>query len=127
MIDPDGTGLRQVTSGPDLDHCPRLSPDGRYLAWESLRHADAGDIYIAEARAPLRTQTRLTPYSGFRQPAWSPDGSRIIMSTTGAHDLWVIRRDGTGLRQLTSGPGHDTDPCWGRVSVPVATSGHSYR
>jgi dipeptidyl aminopeptidase/acylaminoacyl peptidase len=37
-------------------------------------------------------------------PDWSPDGSRIVFSrapSTGAHSIWTVEPDGTGLRRLT--------------------------
>jgi Tol biopolymer transport system component len=33
-INPDGTGLAQVTSGPDTDTVPKWSPDGSAVAFE---------------------------------------------------------------------------------------------
>jgi TolB protein len=55
-------------------------------------------------------------------PAWSPDGSLIVFSTTPLHewathgvnpspDIFVIHPDGTGLRQLTS-DGASGAPSW---------------
>jgi len=43
------------------------------------------------------------------EPAFSPDGKLVAFSSdradtaTGRTDIWVIRRDGTGLRRLTTG------------------------
>lgn len=37
----------------------------------------------------------------FMQPVWSPDGSRIALAGSGYNGIWVVRRDGTGLRQVT--------------------------
>jgi len=40
-------------------------------------------------------------------PRWSPDGKRIAFTSrrTGNYELWVINRDGSGLRQLTESKG----------------------
>lgn len=49
-----------------------------------------------------------------RDPAWSPDGERIVFSgeVGGDRDLYVVNRDGGGLRRLTSGPEADREPNW---------------
>jgi TolB protein len=39
LINPDGTGLEQVTTSPLFDGFPMFSPDGRSLIWASNRHA----------------------------------------------------------------------------------------
>jgi Tol biopolymer transport system component len=39
LINPDGTGLEQVTTSPFFDGFPMFSPDGRTLIWASNRHA----------------------------------------------------------------------------------------
>ena len=38
-------------------------------------------------------------------PAWSPDGRTLVFESNleGKYTLFVINRDGTGLRRLTSG------------------------
>ena len=48
-------------------------------------------------------------------PASSPDGSRLAFVSyhhDTAGDIYVVRADGTGLRQLTRGPGLDREPAW---------------
>lgn len=50
----------------------------------------------------------------------SPDGQWIVFPLTVTDldtnkrltNLWIVRPDGSGLRQLTTGPGDDQDPCW---------------
>ena len=47
-----------------------------------------------------------------RQPAYSPDGTRIVFSSnrSGNMDLWVLETRTGALRQLTDDPAQDWDP-----------------
>jgi uncharacterized protein YjdB len=56
-------------------------------------------------------------------PAASPDGTRIAfvgISTDGARNLFVVNRNGTGLRQLTSHSSIDDQPAWSRDGTRIA-------
>lgn len=57
------------------------------------------------------TNTSETP----SQPSVSPDGQWVAFHqvlSNGQEDLWVVRRDGTALRQLTNDAAHDRRPVW---------------
>lgn len=49
-----------------------------------------------------------------RDPAWSPDGERIVFSgeVDGNRDLYVVGTDGSNLRRLTFHPKADFEPTW---------------
>ncbi len=77
-IDADGTGLRQMTTGPEGESSPRWSPDGRRFAFVARRPgAEGAQIHVmanegGEAR-------RLTNHpTGVSQIQWAPDGSSIF-------------------------------------------------
>jgi tol-pal system beta propeller repeat protein TolB len=55
-------------------------------------------------------------------PAWSPDGSRIVFESTrsGNSDIWVMNADGTSPRQLTRSPDFDGDPAWSPGGTRIA-------
>ncbi|MCI0571523.1 MAG: S9 family peptidase [Myxococcaceae bacterium] len=65
----------------------------------------------------IEDQVRMRRVSG---AAVSPDGERIafVLRSTdmdankGRTDVWMVRLDGSGLRQLTSHPANDSDPVW---------------
>ena len=55
------------------------------------------------------------------QPRWSPDGSRLLFVADGGSDssgnklgldIFSINADGSGVSNLTSSPGDDSDPAW---------------
>jgi Tol biopolymer transport system component len=72
-------------------------------------------------------------YPGDQWPAqWSPDGERLLFtsdSPLGDADIFVVNADGSGLRDLTNSPGHDTFPVWsldGRKIAFVSTRDGNY-
>ncbi|MEP5611764.1 MAG: biopolymer transporter TolR, partial [Cyclobacteriaceae bacterium] len=54
----------------------------------------------------------LTSYS--ERPSWSPDGKQIVFNSNrdGDDEIYVIRVDGSGLRQLTNNDDDDYTPFW---------------
>ncbi|MGH2570810.1 MAG: hypothetical protein ACRDGR_06270 [bacterium] len=71
--------------------------------------------------APISPDGRVTPLTSFTgasvsDPCVSFDGKRILFSLRppGASDrnIWEIDADGSNLRQVTSGGGHDFDPLY---------------
>jgi dipeptidyl aminopeptidase/acylaminoacyl peptidase len=52
-------------------------------------------------------------------PAWSPDGKRIAFSK-GKGDIYTIKLDGTGLRQLTDDKGGEREPTWSPDGKKIA-------
>lgn len=64
-----------------------------------------------------------------QQPRWSPDGQRLLYVAPGGTDsygnqlgldVWAMNADGTGIANLTSSPGDDTDPTWSPDGARVA-------
>jgi TolB protein len=91
----DGSGRHMLVEGDYSD--PSWSPDGDLL----LVSAGLGlGLGLAEGGQPP-VEPLGTPV-GF-SPDWSPDGKWIAF-TDGENeaDLWIVRPDGTGLRQLTT-------------------------
>lgn len=93
------------------------SPDGARILFHADRRADRTvyNIYVPDLASGQ--QTRGTPdleeaFDGM--PSWSPDGSSILFHSdrTGNFDIWIMSSDGTHLRRLTTGRGHDVVPRW---------------
>ena len=122
---PDGTGLERLTDDPSFDDQAALSPDGRTLAFVSTRsgHAEIWTLDLAS-----RTLRNITNHAGghFR-PAWSPDGKWIAISSDRDSpgpkrpdgfeliqqtEIYVLRADGSGLRQLTHTRSYAGSPSW---------------
>ena len=78
---------------------PRLSPDGRRLAVE-IGGDRSNEIWIADLAAG--TMERLTREGFSDRPEWSPDGARILYSSSRSSPaaLWWQPADGSGPAEL---------------------------
>jgi len=105
-INPDGAGLHELTafSMETFAAEPEYSPDGRWIAFQQFPNgARLSAIFVM--RADGADMQQVTPISmDAAHPEWSPDGSRIIFNndfTLNVGDIFTIRPDGTGVKQLT--------------------------
>lgn len=112
---PDGTSLRQITHVDGDAVSPDWSTNGQWVVFE-LDDADHAGVVVM--RSDGSDARDLTP-TGFQgQPAFTPDGRRIIferyLPSKGDDSIWIMRRDGSGQHRLTTNPfpnqGGDTDP-----------------
>ena len=114
-----------ITEGSMQLWFPDVSPDGEWLTAYSMGQ----QRHIFVMRIDGTEQRDLTP-DNFRHswPRWSPDGQRIAFTSrrTGDYELWVINRDGSGLRQLTQSSGGHYSP-WSIDGTMVAYSIHTPR
>jgi Tol biopolymer transport system component len=101
----DGSGLRQLTSGPHDDLQPAVSPNGNRIAFTSNRdrdgRSDRSDIFTMQAdgddvRAIIDGPRRES------DPDWAPDGRRISFSAGNFHSsIFVIRTGAPRAKRLT--------------------------
>jgi Tol biopolymer transport system component len=115
-MNPDGSGVRRVTSNTVIDGNPAWSPDGTRLVVERCCAEGSSDIVAIDLVSGIETNlTNSTSFMDF-DPVWSPDGSRIVFVSfqvnEGNIDLWAMSWDGTGLVRLTDSPGPDLSPDW---------------
>lgn len=93
-------------AGVGLGIDPTATLDGRYIAYAQRNLTDGGSVL----RIVDRQSGSITPISDgsefIEQPAFSPDGTRIAFtrSSNGSSDIFVVNRDGSGIRQLTTDP-----------------------
>ncbi len=110
-IDPDGTGLTQLTDFRTNDSDPTVSPDGRTIAF--AHELDTGQRVIASIPFTGGGVTWLTDRKlEAGRPAWSPDGDLIAFAAPNG-GIFVMRPNGTGVRQLTEGEVFNAlNPTW---------------
>jgi Tol biopolymer transport system component len=120
---PDGSDLRRLTHTPGYDAEGTLSPDGKTIAFTSMRD---GDLEIYTMRTDGSHVRRLTHELGYDGgPFWSHDGKHIVyraghpaegspeaadyrrllaqgLVRPSQMDLWVMDADGSHKRQVTN-------------------------
>ena len=75
---PDGTGLKQITFGHGDDREPRISPDGKTIAFSSDRaYAGSYDIWTVDVATGALKQITSAPVDEY-EPNWSPDGRSLV-------------------------------------------------
>jgi WD40 repeat protein len=105
-VNRDGTNFQILTNDTFPDRSSAISPDGKFIAFESERN-DNSDIYLIDIAT--KEIKRLTDHpTRDYSPTWSPDGKKIafISERDGFSHIWVVNADGTGLFQLTKGEFH---------------------
>lgn len=116
VVDADGSGQRQVTSGGQgivRNTQPSWSPDGASIAFLRQINSQSAIYVVRPDGTELHrvAETRTLGYFG-AEPAWSPDGTKIAY-TNGinsgytrfgpplAQEVFVVNSDGSGERRLT--------------------------
>jgi dipeptidyl aminopeptidase/acylaminoacyl peptidase len=78
----DGDHSEIIASGHDFFSSPRLSPDGRrlaYLAWDHPRMPwDGTALYVLDLEGAQPSSTAGGPDESIFQPEWSPDGKSLL-------------------------------------------------
>ncbi len=111
QVEPAGS-LQQhtfATEGACFD--PRISIDGKWMAFASTQHTIKPDIYIKQVNSTAMTQLTNNPASDV-QPAFSCDSRRLAFSSdrTGNWDIFIVDRNGRNLQQLTDDPAPEMHP-----------------
>ena len=110
MINADGTGFRELTSGLANNAFPSFAPDGRRFVYRTF---DKDGYGLRLMNLETKAVTTLTgEYDNF--PLWSPRGDLIMFSrlVNGAYEVHTIKPDGTGLKRLTFTHGNDAHMAW---------------
>ncbi len=115
----DGSDEKIITREkfPEYDAC--WSPDGTRLAFTHVAQTVGQgnlDVFLAKADGtdPQKFAGDIGALSHEEYPAWSPDGKRIVWSSTcdGNQELYIADIDGSNRARLTNDPALDAHAAW---------------
>lgn len=130
----DGSGARQtLVSGNDFYASPRLSPDGRRLAWLTWNHPnmpwDGTELWVAEIDADGNLTRQQQVAGGMAesifQPEWAPDGR--LYFTSDRNNWWNFYRwDGRTVEPVLEMAAEFGKPQWvfGMSTYGFTEAGH---
>lgn len=117
VMSADGKSIHRLTTDPARDMFPDWSPDGKQISFISNRDGFR-NLFVMNADGSNQRQVTRNKgeYSQWEQ--WSPNGDEIAFTYNPGGDqgtsIYVIRPDGSGLRQVAppSGGLGDREPTW---------------
>ncbi len=131
VINVDGSGLTQLTTGTGADEHPVWSNDNTRIAFDSTRGdpnpltcgqpgspACVKNVFVMNANGSGVTQLTNNPPSDLTaantQPSWTLDNSRIafVSNRDGNNEIYVMNANGGGVTRLTNNPAADGHPSW---------------
>jgi TolB protein len=119
-VNPDGSGVTNITNDPASDNGPDWSPDGNGLIFYSNRDGN-NEIYrkSSEDAPPVRLTNNTV---GDFSPRFSPDGASIVFVSDrdGDWEIYKMNADGSNQVRLTNNAAFESSPRSPR------TAGRSY-
>ena len=115
----DGT-TRVATSANHIVMSPRLSPDGRKIAFSRFEGSDSDIIILTLATGEEQRIASKPHLNG--AAAWSPDGTRIAYANSagGKTDIYIINLQNGKTEQLTDATSINTEPAWAPDGQSIA-------
>ncbi len=107
-----GSRARQLTVGNQLVENLGVSPDGRWLGFDTSRNGNQ-DIYKAPITGGAPEQVTSNPEDDFIN-SWSPDGQEIVYHTfrNGNREVYAVSATGGEPRPIVVSPAQDRDGSW---------------
>ena len=110
IINADGSEFRELTSGPNNNGFPSMSPDGKRFVYRTFGPEGNG---LRIMTIEPKTVTTLTEgYDNF--PLWSPRGDLVMFSrqAQGDYEIYSVKPDGSDVKRLTTARGNDAHMAW---------------
>ena len=113
LMNSDSANVRQLTRGlAGIGGSLDWSPDGKYLL---IYAGPDGDKDIFRIDVEGKTAVQLTNGGNNAACSYSPDGEWIAFNSLRNNDqadIFIMRPDGSGVRQVTTDPEPDWQPHW---------------
>jgi Tol biopolymer transport system component len=110
IVNADGSGFRELTTGAGNNAFPSFSPDGKRFVYRTFEK-DGYGLRIMDLET--KTITIITgEYDNF--PLWSPRGDLIMFArlVDDAYEIYTIKPDGSSTKRLTFTHGNDAHMAW---------------
>lgn len=126
MADSGGSGLHEIETGEVAHFDAVWSPDGKKIASAGcvVGDCDYTSIYVMDADGTHLRQLTTGANPRDSDPAWSPDGTRIVFSRLlddGHSRLFVVHIETGAVAQLTDDATYqDQDPDWSPDGTRIA-------
>jgi TolB protein len=118
----DGSSPTRLTNSAGHDLTPKWSPDGKKIAFVSIRDGNY-EIYTMDADGSNQTRITNNPAEDV-QPAWSPDGTQLVFGSTrdGNEEIYTMNANGTNQVRRTTTASNVTDgfPSWSPDGTQIA-------
>ncbi len=121
VINPNGTNRRDLNVGAANAIAPVFSPDGTRVAFLASASPDGRSTRLFIAAVDGSGPSLVEVSHGMNvvpnevpNISWSPDSRRIAFSVMYGSNgrIYVVDRDGTGVRAITDGSQHSDLPSW---------------
>ncbi len=125
---PNGSAPINLTATPAIfDGYGNWRADGRKIVFQSGRVTATNpngtqQIFVMNTDGSDATQITFTDVNNNDNPAWSPDGRKIVFvrhmfqddpdPDVDNHDVWTMNADGSNQRNLTNNFAEDNEPNW---------------
>jgi TolB protein len=113
VADADGENPKVILESSQPLMSPSWSPDEQWLAYVSFENRLSG-VYVQRVHSGER-QLVSARVGVNGAPAYSPDGTHLALTLSGAGgnlDIWLLDLSTQGLTRLTDDPAVDTEPAW---------------
>jgi CSLREA domain-containing protein len=123
-MNPDGSGLKQLTKNTVTDSNPSYSPDGKKIVFDRTQNGSADpDVVVMNSDGTGQKNITNNPAQD-ETASFSPDGRKILFVSDrkGNNDVFAMNSDGTGLAPLTTDPASDRDPTFSPTGDKIAFS-----
>jgi len=121
VINADGSGYNQLTTGPAHNYYPAVSPLGGMLVYASNRNG-LFDLYLLFFQSGNLIQ--LTREIGnVVSPDFAPDGSTLVFANRAAEgptSIWMVDKGGLNPRMVYAGPNTIVATAWSPDGETIA-------
>lgn len=130
LMNADGSNLRMLSNDP-CERAPSWTPDGKRLAFVHVTQSGTdGELDLYEMDLDGKDRKRLVeiPAKSFDNfPRWSPDGFKLLFTTTRdkTQELYLCDRDGSNLKRVTSDPSLKQYPTWSPDGKRILFAGNA--